>query len=217
MQTTNIETTTMDMSTESVVTTTLIETNTEKPTSDLHTTTDSVVMTTLLETATMKPTTDLYATTESVAMTPFSPKSTVDTTADVDTTESVVMTTFSETSPVETNSDTTEITQSVSFTSITSDNTQQCHCPCSSVNIIDLNEKELLQKIQELKIDMTVVTKETNKYKRSLISSPDNRVSSKVIGWTGISAIICVLLVIVLLDIGHLLRFISRFQTVFRN
>lgn len=217
MQTTNIETTTMDMSTESVVTTTLIETNTEKPTSDLHTTTDSVVMTTLLETATMKPTTDLYATTESVAMTPFSPKSTVDTTADVDTTESVVMTTFSETSPVETNSDTTEITQSVSFTSITSDNTQQCHCPCSSVNIIDLNEKELLQKIQELKIDMTVVTKETNKYKRSLISSPDNRVSSKVIGWTGISVLICVLLVIVLLDIGHLLRFISRFQTVFRN
>lgn len=217
MQTTNIETTTMDMSTESVVTTTLIETNTEKPTSDLHTTTDSVVMTTLLETATMKPTTDLYATTESVAMTPFSPTSTVDTTADVDTTESVVMTTFSETSPVETNSDTTEITQSVSFTSITSDNTQQCHCPCSSVNIIDLNEKELLQKIQELKIDMTVVTKETNKYKRSLISSPDNRVSSKVIGWTGISVLICVLLVIVLLDIGHLLRFISRFQTVFRN
>lgn len=211
MQTTNIETTTMDMSTESVVTTTLIETNTEKPTSDLHTTTDSVVMTTLLETATMKPTTDLYATTESVAMTPFSPTSTVD------TTESVVMTTFSETSPVETNSDTTEITQSVSFTSITSDNTQQCHCPCSSVNIIDLNEKELLQKIQELKIDMTVVTKETNKYKRSLISSPDNRVSSKVIGWTGISVLICVLLVIVLLDIGHLLRFISRFQTVFRN
>lgn len=217
MQTTNIETTTMDMSTESVVTTTLIETNTEKPTSDLHTTTDSVVMTTLLETATMKPTTDLYATTESVAMTPFSPTSTVDTTADVDTTESVVMTTFSETSPVETNSDTTEITQSVSFTSITSDNTQQCHCPCSSVNIIDLNEKELLQKIQELKIDMTVVTKETNKYKRSLLSSPDNRVSSKVIGWTGISVLICVLLVIVLLDIGHLLRFISRFQTVFRN
>lgn len=217
MQTTNIETTTMDMSTESVVTTTLIETTTEKPTSDLHTTTDSVVMTTLLETATMKPTTDLYATTESVAMTPFSPTSTVDTTADVDTTESVVMTTFSETSPVETNSDTTEITQSVSFTSTTSDNTQQCHCPCSSVNIIDLNEKELLQKIQELKIDMTVVTKETNKYKRSLISSPDNRVSSKVIGWTGISVLICVLLVIVLLDIGHLLRFISRFQTVFRN
>lgn len=217
MQTTNIETTTMDMSTESVVTTTLIETNTEKPTSDLHTTTDSVVMTTLLETATMKPTTDLYATTESVAMTPFSPTSTVDTTADVDTTESVVMTTFSETSPVETNSDTTEITQSVSFTSTTSDNTQQCHCPCSSVNIIDLNEKELLQKIQELKIDMTVVTKETNKYKRSLISSPDNRVSSMVIGWTGISVLICVLLVIVLLDIGHLLRFISRFQTVFRN
>lgn len=217
MQTTNIETTTMDMSTESVVTTTLIETNTEKPTSDLHTTTDSVDMTTLSETATMKPTTDLYATTESVAMTPFSPTSTVDTTADVDTTESVVMTTFSETSPVETNSDTTEITQSVSFTSITSDNTQQCHCPCSSVNIIDLNEKELLQKIQELKIDMTVVTKETNKYKRSLISSPDNRVSSKVIGWIGISVLISVLLVIVLLDIGHLLRFISRFQTVFRN
>lgn len=217
MQTTNIETTTMDMSTESVVTTTLIETNTEKPTSDLHTTTDSVVMTTLLETATMKPTTDLYATTESVAMTPFSPTSTVDTTADVDTTESVVMTTFSETSPVETNSDTTEITQSVSFTSITSDNTQQCHCPCSSVNIIDLNEKELLQKIQELKIDMTVVTKETNKYKRSLLSSPDNRVSSKVIGWIGISVLISVLLVIVLLDIGHLLRIISRFQTVFRN
>jgi hypothetical protein len=75
----------------------------------------------------------------------------------------------------------------------------------------------IITKIQQLKIDMTVVTKETNKYKRSLISSPDNRVSSKIIGWTGISAIICVLLVIVLLDIGHLLRFISRFQTVFRN
>jgi hypothetical protein len=68
-----------------------------------------------------------------------------------------------------------------------------------------------------VKIDMTVVTKETNKYKRSLLSSPDNRVSSKVIGWIGISVLICVLLVIVLLDIGHLLRFISRFQTVFRN
>ena len=240
MQTTNIETTPMDMSTESVVTTTLIETTTEKPTSDLHTTTDSVVMptltetttmkpttdldttdnvdmTTLSETATMKPTTDLYATTDSVAITRFSPTSTVDTRADVDTTESVVMTTFSETSPVETNSDTTEITQSVSFTSTTSDNPQQCHCPCSSVNIIDLNEKELLQKIQQLKIDMTVVTKETNKYKRSLLSSSDNRVSSKVIGWIGISVLICVLLVIVLLDIGHLLRFISRFQTVFRN
>jgi hypothetical protein len=188
-----------------------------KPTTDLDTTTHSVDMTTLSETATMKPTTDLYATTDSVAMTPFSPTSTVDTTADVDTTESVVMTTFSETSPVETNSYTTEITQSVSFTSTTSDNTQQCHCPCSSVNIIDLNEKELLQKIQQLKIDMTVATKETNKYKRSLLSSPDNRVSSKVIGWIGISVLICVLLVIVLLDIGHLLRFISRFQTVFRN
>ena len=217
MQTTNIETTTMDMSTESVVTTTLIEKTTEKPTSDLHTTTDSVVMTTLTETTTMKPTTDLETTTDSVAMATSSPTSTLDTTAEVDTTESVVMTTFSETSPVETNSDTTEITQSVSFTSTTSDNTQQCHCSCSSVNIIDLSEKELLQRIQQLKIDMTVVTKETNKYKRSLLSSPDNRVSSKVIGWIGISVLICVLLVIVLLDIGHLLRFISRFQTVFRN
>jgi len=216
MQTTNIETTTMDMSTESVAMTTLIETTTEKPTTDLYTT-DSVDKTALSETATMKPTTDLYTTTDSVAMTPFSPTSTVDTTTDVDTTESVVMTTFSETSPVETNSDTTEITQSVSFTSTTSDNTQQCHCSCSSVNIIDLNEKELIQKIQQLKIDMTLVTKETNKYKRSLISSPDNRVSSTVIGWAGISVLICVLLVIVLLDIGHILRFISRFQTVFTN
>jgi len=193
MQTTNIETTTMDMSTESVVTTTLIETTTEKPTTDLYTTTDSV------------------------DMTPFLPTTTVDTTTAVDTTESVVMTTSSETSPVETNSDTTGITQSVSLTSTTSDNTQQCHCSCSSVNIIDLNEKELLQKNQQLKIDMTVVTKETNKYKRSLISSPDNRVSSKVIGLAGISVLICVLLVIVLLDIEHLLRFISRFQTVFTN
>jgi hypothetical protein len=52
----------MDMSTESVVTTTLIETTTEKPTSDLHTTTDSVVMPTLTETTTMKPTTDLDTT-----------------------------------------------------------------------------------------------------------------------------------------------------------
>lgn len=55
-----------------------------------------------------------------------------------------------------------------------------CYCPC--VNNVTYTPQELQQKIEKMKSELTVETKQTNKYKRSLISVPDSRPSAQGIG-----------------------------------
>lgn len=50
------------------------------------------------------------------------------------------------------------------------------------MNNVTYTPQELQQKIEKMKSELTVETKQTNKYKRSLISVPDSRPSAQGIG-----------------------------------
>ncbi|XP_065940781.1 uncharacterized protein [Magallana gigas] len=53
---------------------------------------------------------------------------------------------------------------------------------CSCVSNVTYTPQELQQKIEKMKAELTVDKKQTNKYKRSLISVPDSRPSARGIG-----------------------------------
>lgn len=53
---------------------------------------------------------------------------------------------------------------------------------CSCVSNVTYTPQELQQKIEKMKSELTVDKKQTNKYKRSLISVPDSRPSARGIG-----------------------------------
>ncbi|CAG2186679.1 unnamed protein product [Mytilus edulis] len=75
-------------------------------------------------------------------------------------------------------------------------------CTCSCNNFI-LTEDELIRKIALLKSELSVDRKQTNKYKRSLISASDDRPSSKCIGTFGIVVLVVICTLIVLMDLQH--------------
>ncbi|CAG2242167.1 unnamed protein product [Mytilus edulis] len=62
-----------------------------------------------------------------------------------------------------------------------------CICSCNNVT---LTEDELITKIALLKSELSVDKKQTNKYRRSLISAEDDRPSSKYIGNFGIVVLV---------------------------
>lgn len=66
------------------------------------------------------------------------------------------------------------------MSSLLSSLTSVCYCPC--VNNVTYTPQELQQKIEKMKSELTVEAKQTNKYKRSLISVPDSRPSAQGIG-----------------------------------
>lgn len=64
--------------------------------------------------------------------------------------------------------------------SAVSSSSSVCYCPC--LNNVSYTPEELQHKIEKMKSELTVEKKQTNKYKRSLISVPDSRPSAKGIG-----------------------------------
>ncbi|VDI21662.1 Hypothetical predicted protein, partial [Mytilus galloprovincialis] len=63
-----------------------------------------------------------------------------------------------------------------------------------------MTSEELQNKIERIKMELTVQKKSTKKYRRSLTSAPDERTSSKLMGMIGGTFIISVIGFIVLLD-----------------
>ncbi|XP_076085014.1 uncharacterized protein LOC143055848 [Mytilus galloprovincialis] len=63
-----------------------------------------------------------------------------------------------------------------------------------------MRSEELQNKIDKIKMELTVPQKSTQKYRRSLTSAPDDRTSSKLMGIIGGTFIFSVIGLIVLLD-----------------
>ncbi|CAG2252619.1 unnamed protein product [Mytilus edulis] len=80
--------------------------------------------------------------------------------------------------------------------------TNKIPCICSCYNVT-LTEDELITKISLLKSELSVDKKQTNKYRRSLISAEDDRPSSKYIGNFGIVVLVVICSLIVLMDFQH--------------
>ena len=74
---------------------------------------------------------------------------------------------------------------SISFFVVLS-STSPCYCPCRLVRNVSLTPVELQKKIEKMKSELTIPTKKTNKYQRSLTSAPDNRPSARGLGSLGI-------------------------------
>ncbi|VDI02935.1 Hypothetical predicted protein [Mytilus galloprovincialis] len=79
----------------------------------------------------------------------------------------------------------------------------RCICSCDNITNTPLTNDELLQKIEQLRSELTVDTKKTSRYKRSLISTADDRSSSKCIGTISVVVLVIVIGVIVLMDFRH--------------
>ncbi|XP_071142059.1 uncharacterized protein [Mytilus edulis] len=75
-----------------------------------------------------------------------------------------------------------------------------CTCSC---NNFTMTEDELIRKIALLKSELSVDRKQTNKYRRSLVSAGDDRPSSKYIGTFGIVVLVVICTLIVLMDLQH--------------
>lgn len=85
-----------------------------------------------------------------------------------------------------------------------------CYCFCSNINNVSFKEDDLLKKIEQIRSDLVVDTKSTNKYKRSLISMADDRGSSKCIGCFAIFVLLIVFSIFVLLDLQHFGSYILK-------
>ncbi|CAG2219623.1 unnamed protein product [Mytilus edulis] len=94
---------------------------------------------------------------------------------------------------------TSKTTQFVETTAI-SPNKTPCTCLCNNFTISD---DELIRKIALLRSELSIDTKQTNKYRRSLISAADDRPSSKYIGNFGIVVLVVICSLIVLMDFQH--------------
>ncbi|VDI42269.1 Hypothetical predicted protein [Mytilus galloprovincialis] len=79
----------------------------------------------------------------------------------------------------------------------------RCTCSCDNITNTPLTNDELIQKIEQLRSELTVDKKKTSRYKRSLISTADDRSSSKCIGSFSVVVLAIVICVIVLMDFCH--------------
>ncbi|XP_061175863.1 uncharacterized protein LOC133184800 [Saccostrea echinata] len=75
-----------------------------------------------------------------------------------------------------------------------------CACPCRTVNNVTYTPEELQKKLEQMKAELTVEAKETNKYKRTLISVPDHRPSARGIGSLGILILCTIIILLVAFD-----------------
>ncbi|VDI62907.1 Hypothetical predicted protein [Mytilus galloprovincialis] len=100
----------------------------------------------------------------------------------------------------ELDSTTTSKTAQFVETTAFSPNKTPCTCLCNNFTISD---DELIRKIALLRSELSIDTKRTNKYRRSLISAADDRPSSKYIGNFGIVVLVVICSLIVLMDFQH--------------
>ncbi|XP_052081840.1 serine-rich adhesin for platelets-like isoform X1 [Mytilus californianus] len=102
----------------------------------------------------------------------------------------------SSTNPAQTSSTNPTQTTSTNPTETSSTNPAQT----SSTNPTTIRSEDLQNKIDRIKMELTVQRKSTQKYKRSLTSAPDERKSSKIMGIIGATVITSVIGFIVLMD-----------------
>ncbi|XP_078333843.1 uncharacterized protein LOC144617709 [Crassostrea virginica] len=100
---------------------------------------------------------------------------------------------------------TSETTFSLPITSILS-STSPCYCPCRLVRNVSLTPVELQKKIEKMKSELTIPTKKTNKYQRSLTSAPDNRPSARGLGSLGIVIIGIIVTMLIAFDFPRAAR-----------
>lgn len=82
---------------------------------------------------------------------------------------------------------------------------QGCKCPCRHLKETPKEEKlSIEQKIERINKAMTIDRTLTANYQNRLVSVPDNRTSSVVIGGVGLAVVCCVIGGIVLMDLPHL-------------
>lgn len=79
-----------------------------------------------------------------------------------------------------------------------------CHCGCYNLHYsFDNLEPSLQQEVLEMKKKLTVSTKNTTSYKRSLISVGDSRPSAKAVGSCGIVFLLVIGVLVVLGDFSR--------------
>ncbi|XP_071144664.1 uncharacterized protein [Mytilus edulis] len=101
----------------------------------------------------------------------------------------------SSTSPAQTSSTSPAQTSATSPAQTSATNPAQTSSTTTEIRSVDLQNK-----LDQIKIELTVQRKSTQKYRRSLTSAPDERTSSKLMGIIGGTFIISVIGFIVLLD-----------------
>lgn len=88
---------------------------------------------------------------------------------------------------------------------VTTDGASSCTCGCFNLNYnFDDLDPETQEKILEMKKNLTVSTKDTSSYKRSLVSSSDSRSSAKAVGSVGLVILIVIGVFMLLADFTRL-------------
>lgn len=88
------------------------------------------------------------------------------------------------------------------------------------MNNVTYTPQELQQKIKKIKSELTVEKKQTNKYKRSLISASDSRPSARIIGSSvGVLTVYIVITLLVAFDFPrasrHTLKIVRKAKARF--
>lgn len=100
-------------------------------------------------------------------------------------------------------------------TSVTTEATGSCLCPCSNTNI---TEEALQEKISELKRTLTVDVKTTSRYERKFVCADDPRPSAKSVGILfGPILISMILGLIVLADFPRLIKSVTKCKKSIRH
>ncbi|XP_076095468.1 uncharacterized protein LOC143066423 isoform X2 [Mytilus galloprovincialis] len=86
-----------------------------------------------------------------------------------------------------------------------------CSCKCEDRNVpyLQINSRELTERLEELRENLTIPKHQTSRYKRTKTSMSDHRMSSATIGVFGVIILTVVFGSILIIDIPRLQRFIQ--------
>ncbi|CAG2230402.1 unnamed protein product [Mytilus edulis] len=86
-----------------------------------------------------------------------------------------------------------------------------CSCKCEDRNVpyLQINSKELTERLEELRENLTIPKHQTSRYRRTKTSMSDHRMSSATIGVFGVIILTVVFGSILIIDIPRLQRFIQ--------
>ncbi|KAJ8319755.1 hypothetical protein KUTeg_001342, partial [Tegillarca granosa] len=99
--------------------------------------------------------------------------------------------------------DTTTLVAMTTEAETTENVSTECFCPCSNMQNSNISEKELAEFIDKIKKELTVDSKTTNAYIRTLTSADDHRPSARGVGSLGLVLLVVTLLFFVSGDIIH--------------
>ncbi|CAC5383780.1 unnamed protein product [Mytilus coruscus] len=86
-----------------------------------------------------------------------------------------------------------------------------CSCKCEDRNVpyLQINSREMTERLEELKENLTISKNQTNRYRRMKTSMSDHRMSSATIGVFGVIILAVVFGSILIIDIPRLQRLIQ--------